>query len=737
MSAEAKSNLPLQIAHVLFIDIVGYSKLLIDDQHEVLQRLNQIVRSAAEFRAAEADGKLVRLPTGDGMALVFFNNPEAPVQCAMEISKAAKGDPKVQLRMGIHSGAVSGVNDGNDRSNVAGAGINMAQRVMDCGDSGHILLSKRAAEDLTSYSRWHQYLHDLGDCEVKHGVVVSLFNLYTDELGNPKVPEGLKQREQNRAAEIGAPQSAISRAKQLIGIVALFVLFAGIVVWLTQSQAPQAAVIQKQAEQVTAIVGRYEKMQEALVRLAAVEAQAKQPGEKLAPEEQRARAYTVLEKDLGLPTGSLAKELPAFALELYNRADTTALMRARAAYALNKFDEAEKLSLEAASQDRQAYETAQRVQEERRKGAIESYTLAGESAQKLIQFDKAMEHFREAEKLTDRERNAGDWAAVQYSIGDLLLNQGQYSNAENTLRSVVEVRTHAFGPEHPETLKSRDLLAMALARGGKSAESEEQYREVIKVQEKVIGPEHPNTLLSRKRLAIALFYQGKYAESEGEVRAVLKLQEKVIGPEHPSTLGTRNNLAVMLAQEGKYAEAEAQYREVITLQEKVLGPEHPDTLQARGNLAIALESQSKYAEAEAQYRETIKLYGKVLGPEHPETLRNRGNLAGVLNKQGRYTEAEAQEREIIKLQEKVLGREHPNTLAVRNDLADALDQQGRYAEAEEQYREVIKLREKVLGSKHPDTLNSRSGLAKTLMDQGKDAAAKMREVIKLQGKRVG
>jgi class 3 adenylate cyclase len=148
MSAEAKSNLPLEIAHVLFIDVVGYSKLLIDDQHETLQRLNQIVRNTEQFRAAEGDGKLVRLPTGDGMALVFFSNPEAPVQCAMEISKAIKDDPKLRLRMGIHSGAVSGVSDVNDRSNVAGGGINMAQRVMDCGDSGHILLSKRAAEDL-------------------------------------------------------------------------------------------------------------------------------------------------------------------------------------------------------------------------------------------------------------------------------------------------------------------------------------------------------------------------------------------------------------------------------------------------------------------------------------------------------------------------------------------------------------------------------------------------------------
>jgi class 3 adenylate cyclase/tRNA A-37 threonylcarbamoyl transferase component Bud32 len=194
MSAEVKPNLQLEIAHVLFMDVVGYSKLLIDDQREVQQQLSQIVRSTDQFRAAEADGKLVRLPSGDAMALVFFSNPEAPVQCALEISKALKSYPELPLRMGIHSGPVSSVADVNDRSSVAGAGINMAQRVMDCGDAGHILLSKRAADDLAEYRHWHPYLHDLGECEVKHGVMVSVVNLYTDELGNAQLPQKLKER---------------------------------------------------------------------------------------------------------------------------------------------------------------------------------------------------------------------------------------------------------------------------------------------------------------------------------------------------------------------------------------------------------------------------------------------------------------------------------------------------------------------------------------------------------------
>ncbi len=179
MSAERKPDLHLEIAHVLFIDVVGYSKLLADEQSETLQLLNQIVRGTAEFRTAEEKGELIRLPTGDGMALVFLTKPEAPVQCALEIGKAIKSYPKLQLRMGIHSGSVNQMKDVNDRSNVTGAGINIAQRVMDCGDAGHILLSRRVAEDLEQYRLWQPYLHDLGECEVKHGVRVHVFNLYS------------------------------------------------------------------------------------------------------------------------------------------------------------------------------------------------------------------------------------------------------------------------------------------------------------------------------------------------------------------------------------------------------------------------------------------------------------------------------------------------------------------------------------------------------------------------------
>ena len=181
----------MEIGHVLFIDIVGYSRLLITQQSEQLETLKRIVRSTAESRAADAEGKLLRLPTGDGGALVFRTTPEAPVLCALEVAKELKNHPELRVRMGIHSGPVNAITDLNEQANIAGAGINIAQRVMDCGDAGHILLSKHVAEDLEHYPRWQPYLHDLGECEVKHGVRVSIVNLYNSDVGNPALPARL------------------------------------------------------------------------------------------------------------------------------------------------------------------------------------------------------------------------------------------------------------------------------------------------------------------------------------------------------------------------------------------------------------------------------------------------------------------------------------------------------------------------------------------------------------------
>src|SRR5512132_4009889 len=211
MSAEIKKQIALEIAHVLFIDIVGYSKLSINEQRAAVDELTQIVRGTEQFQNAEASERLIKIATGDGVALVFYTSPEAPVRCAVELSRALKDHSRLRVRMGIHSGPVSGVVDVTGRTNLAGAGLNLARRVMDCGDAGHILLSKHVAEDLGEFEEWRPMLHELGTCEVKHGMQVHVFNLYTDELGNSRLPEKLKQsrHEKDAAASIAQRRVAV------------------------------------------------------------------------------------------------------------------------------------------------------------------------------------------------------------------------------------------------------------------------------------------------------------------------------------------------------------------------------------------------------------------------------------------------------------------------------------------------------------------------------------------------
>src|SRR6266566_2315905 len=248
MSAEAGSDLQLEIGHVLFMDMVGYSRLLVDQQHELQRGLTEIVQSTEQVCLAEAAGKLIRIPAGDGMALVFFNSPEAPVRCALEIGKKLKEHPQLQLRMGIHSGPVNEVRDVNDRTNVAGAGINIAQRVMDCGDAGHILLSQRIAEDLKHYRQWQPHLHDLGECEVKHGARIHMFNLYTGELGNAELPEKFRHgRGRKRLLPKSISKSAVSLAKGRWALIAAVLtmidaLAIGIAFFLPRSRDKSASV---------------------------------------------------------------------------------------------------------------------------------------------------------------------------------------------------------------------------------------------------------------------------------------------------------------------------------------------------------------------------------------------------------------------------------------------------------------------------------------------------------------
>jgi len=261
MPTDSESELQLEIGHVLFMDVVGYSKLLLDEQRELQEQLTQIVRKTEQVRVAEAAGKLIRLPTGDGMALVFFKSPETPVQCGVEISNALKNHPQIKLRMGIHSGPVNEVRDVTDRTNVAGAGINIAQRVMDCGDAGHILLSKRVAEDLAQSRKWGPYLHDLGECSVKHNVPVFVVNFYNDEVGNPELPQKFKQAQEQKTPAFGAsrPAPILRRWRLLIGAGALLIAVLVLGIWLRSrnetANGVDTEIGSKLAESVKAKVG--------------------------------------------------------------------------------------------------------------------------------------------------------------------------------------------------------------------------------------------------------------------------------------------------------------------------------------------------------------------------------------------------------------------------------------------------------------------------------------------------
>src|SRR5438552_1008072 len=219
MSGEVKKEIQLEIAHVLFIDIVGYSKLSMNEQRAAVDELNHAVRASDEFRKGEAADRLIKIPTGDGMALVFYTSPEAPVQCAIEISRVTP--LRLPLRMGVHSGPVSGVIDVNERANLAGAGLNTAQRVMGCGDAGHILVSKRVAEDLAEYEEWQPFLHDLGTCEVKHGVKLHVVNLYSDEVGRRELPtkRQIQRRRSARTRWLLAAASLVAIAALVAGII--------------------------------------------------------------------------------------------------------------------------------------------------------------------------------------------------------------------------------------------------------------------------------------------------------------------------------------------------------------------------------------------------------------------------------------------------------------------------------------------------------------------------------------
>jgi len=478
-------------------------------------------------------------------------------------------------------------------------------------------------------------------------------------------------------------------------------------------------IVVQTEKKVDSVLQRYKQMEQALIKLADAEMNAKQFGEKLTPEQLRQRAYTILENELGIAAGTLSKELPGFALELYNRPDTTLLMRARAAYALNKFEEAEKLFLESEAQDKKAMENAEAVADKLRQQRIDALVGAGQSAEAQIHYTQAMEHYRAAAALTSKDRDVMHWLVLQNVISWLYHLQGHYSERLDHSKQVWQTARKSDQDEAPAVLAAHVNYASALDFNGQVAAAELEYREVIPVQERVLGVEHPDTLMSRMNLAVALQGQGKYAEAEQEHRSVRNIRVRVLGAEHPDTLKSRMNLALALDYQGKHPEAERELRAVIEIQEAVLGAEHPDTLKSRMNLANSLDDQGNHVEAEQEDRAILAIQDRVLGAGHPDTLASRNNLANTLLGQGRNAEAEQEHRARIKIEEHVLGAEHPETLMSRMNLANSLLAQAKYAEAEQEHRAVLKIKERVLTAVHPEIAASCFNLARSLIVQQK------------------
>jgi tetratricopeptide (TPR) repeat protein len=480
------------------------------------------------------------------------------------------------------------------------------------------------------------------------------------------------------------------------GVAALLVLIAAMGGWLVVQQ-------RRMASQVAMVM-----------QFAEVQARQERAGRSGAAVE--AATYAELSKEYGVDQKALREELPRRARELQRSPDVGTFERANAAFVAGDYSEAERLALQAAAE-------AQRANPPRVSDAIKAFKLAGWVSLKRVEYADALRHLREAEKLTDRQRNPAEWADVQFSIGRMLYEQGNYREAEAVARADVNERLRWSGSETLETLYSRNNLASALERQGRYAEAEKEYREVLAVRERLLGAEVYETLVSRNNLAVVLADSGRLAEAEKENRTVLAAHERLLGPEDPDTLTSRHILGVLLQREGRYAEAEKEQRAVLAVRERVSGPEHPDTLRCRNDLATVLDDLGRYAEAEKEHRAVLAIRERVLGPEHPDTLTSRDNLAYVLEQEGNHAEAEREDRRVLAIQERVLGPEHPDTLGTRQHLALVLLSQGKLAESEEEFRPLLASQEHLYGSEAAETFRTRQRLAYTLYCQGKYAEA--------------
>jgi hypothetical protein len=473
------------------------------------------------------------------------------------------------------------------------------------------------------------------------------------------------------------------------------------------------------------------KLHQALIQYPEAQIEVGQLHLKQTPATVQERVYSILATGVGLDEKILTDKLPKFSQTVKRDPDASSYERACAAYLGEDYAEAERLFLTTADEAQQAIPP-------KTGDIIRALKLSGSSAQKLNELVRAREHLVEAEKLTDRQRNPGEWADVQYAIANVLLSgQDHPGDAEKLLRAVIEVRTQIFGPEDRETLKARRRLALSLQYQDRYLEAEAEWREIVKLDEKMLGPENPETLRSRRDLAIYLSGAYKTADALIEGKQILKIREKVLGPEHRDTLGSRVSVAADLCYLGRFPEAIPLWRELLKVQEKVLGPDDQATLFTIGNLGYTLAQAGEYSEGEALARRACNGLERTLGPTHGNTLHYRHQLVVTVAAQDKDVEAEAEARQIVKIKDKSLGAERQGW--ARDLLGAVLDKQGKHKEAEEQIRQAVRLNEKAFGIDNSKTLESRGMLARNLWYQGRNAEAEtlLREVIRAKEKVLG
>lgn len=458
------------------------------------------------------------------------------------------------------------------------------------------------------------------------------------------------------------------RSRQRVAISFALIIAVSCIIWAVQKQVKTAAtgnsppkITEKQPTRgkAASTIPPLTPMEKALIGLADAESRSSIPGEKLTLEEIRSRAYTLLETELGMKPGTLAAELPGFALERHSNPDTGLIQKAAAAYALNHFEEAEALFLEKQDAKIIAKDEPSMTEDEIRTKRIQALEGAAQFATAQIQYARALEHYRAAAALTSMERNPLEWARIHHMLAYALTYSGLFSDAEQTLREVVSVYKKQLGAEHPATLSSSNNLANALNAQGKYAEAEELHRSVLGIRLRLFGLENPDALTSRNNLAASLNHQGKHDKAEVQQRAVLEVRERTLGSGHPDTLFIRNNLAKTLTAQGNHKEAEAQYRAVLAAAENSLGGEHPDTLTARSNLARSLRSQGGHAEAEEQYRTILAIRERVLGSDHFDVFTTCHSLALSLASQDKNSEALIFAKRALDGFTKSLGAESP------------------------------------------------------------------------------